>query len=625
MSKQEVPKVPNLDQLTETYEIIGELGGRDDARALMARRRTDGLDVLIVIGQTPNGDQGNALSHLAADVNLLSSISHRNFLRIVEGRWVGTDAFAIVSERTKAPTLHELLSRRDEEFAFPRIAAILREANGVLEWARDRKVVHRAITPETLFIEPGSDRVCVSFAINALPAGGMPGADADARTIASLARAMFTRSPAAPERAERPLAELRPGLPTRLVEDTEALLQPARDATAQDITGYISRIAMAEALKNGEVHLEEVRSAIEAQQRVHKEQLEKERREHEQLIANERKEHERHVTDQAKKFANEREEFERELAKERKALDRERDALAKERAAHAKDYEALGRERAAHARDSEALALERVAHANDHAALLQERGKHKRLEKEEREVVAAEALALQAQAQVHAQNAELRTAERQRMEARPAPVFVPTEPPKPRVSALERVKPAAPSRWRQKVASVHWDSRWNVPAAVVGLVLLIAVTALAIGGSGNRKSAMQLAQASPTRIVDSAGGAVTSYQSIVPLPQVTTDTAALAAIASDWTPPPRRRPKPIAPPPSPTQFDLRNRDSTRVDSVRGTTQPPVRIDTIWKGDSVIVRPVSPSPTRRDSVAKPDTLPKRDTTTQRGGGPSARRR
>ena len=623
MSKQETPETPSLDQLAESYEILGELGGRDDAPAYMARRRADGLDVLIVVGRTPEGDQGNALSHLAADVNLLSSLSHRHFLPVVEGRWVGTDAFAIVMRRTKAPTLHELLSRRDEEFGFPRIAAILREANGVLEWARDRKVVHRTITPESLFVEPGSDDVCISFAISPLPASGTPGADADARTIAGLARAMFTRSPAAPERADRALAEMRPGLPAGLVEDTEALLQPSRAAAVPDITAYIARIAMAEALKSGETHLEETRNAILEQQRVHKEQLEKERHEHEQQIAAEHKEHERQVADQAKKFAKEREEFERELAKERKTLAKEHEALAKERAAHSKDCEALGRERVAHAKDSEALALERAAHASDHAALLQERAKHKRLESEERERIAAEAMALQAQARLHAQNAELKAAERKRLEARPAPVER-IEMPAPRTSSISKPKPAAPVWLTQTLAKrPQWNSKWNVPATAAALVLLIAVTALAIS-RGHPESSSRLAQASHARIVDSAGGAVTAYQSIVPLPEVTTDTAALAAIASDWMPPPRRRPKPVPPPPaeSSPRFEIQNESVTPMDSVSGTLQPRVRIDTVYRRDT-LARPNSPSPTRRDSVPKSDTLPKRDTTSLRGGGPPRR--
>ena len=623
MTKQEPL---NLEHLNDTYEIIGELAARDDARTFMAKRRADGLEVVIVVAPSPAGDQGNALSHLAADANLLSSLEHRAFLPIVDGQWVGTDQFAIVTRRTKAPTLHELLNRRDEEFGFPRIAAILREASGVMEWARERKVVHRAVTPETLFVEPGSDRVCVSFAISPLPASGVPGEDADARCIASLARAMFTRSPAAPERETGSLAELRPGLPTRVVEETEAMLQPTRDGAALDVTGYISRIAMAESLKEAEVHLEETRNLIEKQKQAHAEQLEKERREHEQQLTTERKEHERLVSEQAKTFDKERETFERELAKERKALEKEREALAKERAAHSKDCAALARER--------------EAHAKDRAILLEERARHEQLRQEERERLAAEVAALQEQARVHAQMAQQKTAERAQVLAEskranaeskkakaefnkavvaPVPLVTRTPAVPAGPSAMGVDTPGSLEGWSRLV---RWNRKWNVPAAAVALVLLIALAAMAIGRDGNPPARTQVAQhatAAPV-IVDSAGGAVARYASIVPLPEVTTDTATLAATASDWTPPPKRRPRPVpvesppverAPENSASLFIFEN-DPARRDSV---STPPARVDTVFRRDT-LARPIVPI--RRDSV-RPDSVPRRDSLSTPSGG------
>ena len=638
------PEPLNLEQLGDSYEIIGEFAARDDARTFMAKRRSDGLDVLIAVARTPEGDQGNALSHLAADANLLKSLEHRVLLPIVEGRWVGTDEFAIVMQRTKAPTLHELLSRRDEDFGFPRIAAVLREANGVLEWARERKVVHRAITPETLFVEPGSDRVCAAFAISPLPTSGVPGADADARTIASLARAMFTRSPAAPERAERPLAELRPGLPASLVEETEALLQPVRAVGAPgapgapsaptNVTAYIARIAMAESLKEAEVHLEETRNAIEEQKRVHREQIDKERREHEQQLAAERKEHEGQVAEQAKSFGKERESFERELAKERKALEKERDALAKERASHSKA--------------AAALALEREAHAKDRATLLEERARHEQLRKEERERLAAEVAALQAQAKLHAQTAQAQTAEREQVivesrrakaeskqagsdfkkfvvapvpgTARPKPTST-TPPGTGTAGTPTAATPASGPAWRNQMQALRprWDKKWNVPAAAAAMALLIAVTVRATrGGRDEPQAQLRVAQGPAARVIDSVGGTVAIYESIVPLPEVTTDTTALAAAASDWTPPPKRRPKPLEQPKVEAQsaepkFIFQDESTARRDSANSAAPAP-RVDTVFRRDSV-VRRLQPTP-RRDSVPRADTLVKRDSLRRR---------
>lgn len=683
MTKQEPL---SLEQLNESYEIIGELAARDDGRTFMAKRKADGLDVVIVVAHSPAGDHGNALSHLAADANLLSSLEHRNLLRVVDGRWVGPDQFALVTERTKAPTLHELLNRRDEEFGFPRIASILREANGVLEWARERKVVHRAVTPETLYVEPGSDRVCVSFAIKSLPTNGVPGADADARCIAALARAMFTRSPAAPERAERALAELRPGLPARLVEETDLLLQPTRAAETPDVTAYIARIAMAEALKEAELHLEQTRTEIEELKRVTKEQIDKERQEHEQQLAAERKEHERQVAEQAKNFerqvSDQTKNFERQVAeqtrnfekqvsdqsrnfsKERETFERE---LAKERNALMKEREALARERASHAKDCGALALEREAHAKDRAVLLEERARHEELRKEERERLAAEVAALQEQAKVHAQMAQQKAAEREQVLAEskrakvdaktakaefkkfvvaPVPVVARAKPepqpePQPKLQPKPQPVPVVPESTSTNAAPatpaaarLRWDRKWNMPAAALALLLLVGLTVWGLSG-GKPRAQSQVAQVvqaplSATRIVDSAGGSVVRYQSVVPLPDVNADTAALAATASDWTPPPKRRPapRPVEAPvreapaaESSSRFIFENESTMRRDSARrdsASVEPAVRVDTVFRRDTT-TRPITPAPTRRDSLPRLDTLPKRDSTSRRMDG------
>src|SRR6266545_2512633 len=100
MHTKEPAEALKLDQLEEAYEVVGEITGRTDARTFLGKRRTDGSDVLIVVAQTPPGDEGNALSHLAADANLLASsgqrnLLSRNLLSIVESQWLGTDAFAM--------------------------------------------------------------------------------------------------------------------------------------------------------------------------------------------------------------------------------------------------------------------------------------------------------------------------------------------------------------------------------------------------------------------------------------------------------------------------------------------------------------------------------------------------
>ena len=258
-----------------------------------------------------------------------------------------------------------------------------------------------AVELETVHLDPGSDQLRVSFAVRALPRTGMPTAQDDARTVASLARAMLTRSPVAPEREEQPLAELRPGLPTSVLQETEALLSAPRTRGAgeePDVTGYISRLAMAEDLKRGEVHLEKSRNAIKEAHRKAKEEIQSAKEAHEKQLAAARAEHERLVAEQARKFAKERSDFEAELEKQRLALAKEREALASARTAHGQATEALSRERAAHKADCEVLSTEREAHRKDAATLTAQLEEHRRLMAEERKRLAAEVAGTQRQA-----------------------------------------------------------------------------------------------------------------------------------------------------------------------------------------------------------------------------------
>lgn len=540
----------SLDQLAEGYEVIGELAGRDDARTYVATRRSDSAAVLIAVARTPADDEGNALSLLAADTNLLATLAHRNLLPVLEGRWAGTDAFAVISERIAAPTLAELLAR--EKFSFQRIAAILQEVNGLLDWARGQKIVHRVVTSDTLHMEPGSDRVLASFAISPIPFGRTSPIGVDARTIGSLAQAMLAHQT---------------DLAAQVVEQTEALLQLSHTSEAvPDIPGFIASIAMADALKRGEIEYARASDAIGEQQRIAREQLE-----------GERKEHEREMGAQKKDSDKQREEFERELAKERKALVKEREALVRERAAHERDRQSLANERDAHRRDREQFEAANAA--------LEGRARLYR-PTEPVQAVTAEHEISEPEVQKPPESSELR-------ELQPAQSISPQ-----RVSAPPR--PAAAS------SAPDGRGRWNVGLIAAALVVIAGASTLAIG-SGRGKS-MRLSQADRTpvtRVEDSAGGGIapSGFASAVPLPTNVPDSVMSAAAQADSAAQQARRER------------AARRAAARRDSIAFAAFVPQ--ETVARPDSgtlINIAPRSDSAAKRDSVAKPktDTLSKRDT-------------
>lgn len=190
---------PDLTNLTGDFDIVGEVGTSPRTQYLIATRKTpeakrrdDSDRVLVEIVHPPEGDESHALDHLASDTKLLSGLRHRRLVSIVEGRWLGPDAFAVIREYVDDPSVADLLAR-GMTFTNTRIAAILREVHGVLQWTREQDVVHRRVTPDRLFLEPTSDRVRVTFGVGPLQrVRTTDPTTEDVLTVVRLAVAMLT-------------------------------------------------------------------------------------------------------------------------------------------------------------------------------------------------------------------------------------------------------------------------------------------------------------------------------------------------------------------------------------------------------------------------------------------------
>jgi hypothetical protein len=391
---------------------------------------------------------------------------------------------------------------------------------------------------------------------------------------------------------------------------------------------------MAEDLKSGEIHLAKSRDAIQEQKRMAHDQLEAERRTHEQKLAAERKAHEQQVADQARRFAKERADFEQKLENERKALAKERETLANERAAHQRDCEALGRERAAHQRDCAALTAERAAHKRDCAILAQERAQYERLSAERRKQLAAATAALAAQARIAGEKAEAARLAALSVDV-PDTAPTPPKPPKPQPPP-KPPKPSGPKWTEARTNRPRWRSSWNVPAAAVGLLLLIGAFAIAgdywrdtpsseralLGSvrliepdSGRRPSTPM---ASSALTIDSVAGAVVS------IPDSSLMAASVAPRRDE--PPPEPRPE-VRPEPRPqTQrfSDAERRDPPQPAPFAGRLDTLiVKIDTIIGGTTVeyrrggtgrddLARPRLDT-MKRDSLSRIDSIARRDST------------
>ena len=644
------PTSPDLSTLANDYDVVGEVGGSGDARSFMAtrkagsgtKRRDDTTGVMITVVTPPEGDEGNALSHLAADTKLLAGTVHRRLLPVIEGRWVGDDAFAVVTQRTNDPSLAQRLATV-EKFTTTRVAAILREVNGLLEWAREHNIVHRGVTMERLFLEPKTDRVRVSFSV--APIRRIQQSDAqtdDARTIVKLAMAMLTGVADPTTYDGKTLSDMRPELPERLHEATAALLEDKRAHTQADVASFIALVGMADPLYQGETEAQRIRAEVLEEQRVEREKLAGERAEFERVMMEERAAFERHMADEAAKYekfkADERAAYEKFKSDERAAFEKakaaERDRAAKEKAE-----------------------LQRVAEA-ERAALLARRTELERAVEEQRREL--ERVAIEDRRQIDALRTELKAAgdleiERKRDAALEevtdtestldaegfatpsfvGPMLVPIEAYEfDDDNALMRDDPivdipidevAPPEQVVLEPASVLPPigppvvtaprRRWLIPAGLAAVLVLAGASAIAINARQAPAKPGVRVQPPVAKVVETPAPVVAPLVSIVPLPTVS--AAAPAASSAPATVANSSAVKaPVLSDSATAALERRRAAAAKAEALAAAERRARRIarDSAAKANGSLAsdtvplfRDVSPrrsAPAKRDSVVKP---------------------
>ena len=658
MSEQSA--MPALEGLESDYEIRGELRGTELARYYIGRAKADpAAEVAIMVVPASRNAENNALSHFAADAQIISRAGHPAIPRVLGSRWLGNDAVAVVSERILGETLDERLER-GERFTNPRIAMLLQEVSAVLDWAREAGVVHRGVTPETIFFERGSNRARIALAPTPIPITGVPDACGDARTLGMLAWALLTgTSYAAGE--TRSLGDVCPNLATRVIEATDRMIRCKDHADAPDVGTFLGIVAAGDVLKQAEVELSAQKEEYDEQHAAAIKACELQREETEQ-----------HAAEQASILAGEREEFQRMMAEERAALEAERVQMEsvmnerKERLAAVRaelDQQRAELERRVTELEQYRAEVERV---RDEALAAREEAKAASARAAEAaaahaaavktaNAAAAAAAAASAAAALNTGDAALDTHRRPDIPEMPAatpdvplaaalpPVAIPELEP---LKAPKLAKPPKPPKWSRiepvdldhtdedaVIADARARPRWMIPAGLATLVLV--VVAVVYGAMHRPQSASDAVRIGNSTIVptqpstasgyvprggfltQSAGGSVSPKLSTSPMLTPAESASAAAAAARTAT---------GAAPVDSAALRLAREDSVAARARRAAAAraAAARIQEEWKHraptqreiDSVNAPPSTwntapPRPPVRDSAARRDTVVRRD--------------
>jgi len=230
-----VDYTPDLSSLEHDYQILTELHRSGDSRTYLARHLGLNRDVSITVVHATDAAEYQMLTQFAADTRILTKARHPNIIPIIEGRQLANDTFAVVRARVRGSTLHQMVGAVG---AVPLPRAALQDIYSALEWARKGGIFHRHVSPDDLIFQQGSGRVLLAFDPAITVGDTNWDRCADARTIGRLAWEML-----AGQQSENPdaktLAELRPDLSRRIIDETIAMMNCRREGPPPNVPAYL--------------------------------------------------------------------------------------------------------------------------------------------------------------------------------------------------------------------------------------------------------------------------------------------------------------------------------------------------------------------------------------------------
>src|SRR5438105_13639161 len=180
----------DLSALGDTYENLAELERSAESVTYLGRHRELGRDVAITVLHVPDGGENNTLTPFASDARLLSTMRHPHVAAVVDSRWLNDDTLAVVRARVRGSTLDQAVTAVG---AFPpaRVAAVLRDVDSALDWARGNGVIHRRVTPDSVWFQQGNGKVLVTLEPVTIGPDALPDACDDAHALGELAWTML--------------------------------------------------------------------------------------------------------------------------------------------------------------------------------------------------------------------------------------------------------------------------------------------------------------------------------------------------------------------------------------------------------------------------------------------------
>ncbi len=152
----------DVAELSNEYELLGELGRGGSAVVYRAQDRSLGREVAIKVVHPRAAVPGDdPVARLAREARTVAQLQHPNIVTVFAVRRLRSGGLALVMQMVPGNTLKAVI-QRDGPLAPDRAERILRDVAQALAYAHARGVVHRDVKPENIFLDEESGRALLS-------------------------------------------------------------------------------------------------------------------------------------------------------------------------------------------------------------------------------------------------------------------------------------------------------------------------------------------------------------------------------------------------------------------------------------------------------------------------------